>query len=481
MEKVSRILSRLMLALFALLLAAALFLGTVANYQHKSYLAALAAALVLTLLLWLADRRKLLLPRLERIGAGRLALLLAALSLMLNLLWACTHPLQPGGDYATFWGAACALAKGEALPNPSYVSLFPHIMGYAGFLSLFLRLLGCRLAVAVGLNIALSLLSGLLIFSLCLRWRGLRAAFFGGLLWALCPSGILFNTMVLSEPLYTCLLLAFLRLASGFDRRTREGRPPRLWLWILGGALAGLLLWGVNIARPIAAVLLIALAIWILLLRGKDLKDRRSWLCWGLFFALLLAVCLPLGKLWNGYLTRRIGEEPPPLPGYNIYVGFNPETGGSYSEEDMALLLEYRARTGSAVRAQECMLQEARERIGSDELSFPRLFAQKLKTFLGHDEAGAYYTQEQLPELRFSLWSLLSNVFYYAAALLALLAVWRLLLRREHSLLLLVPLYFIGLTLAQMLVEVAARYHYSLIPMLIILAGCFFGKKEEKA
>lgn len=33
----------------------------------------------------------------------------------------------------------------------------------------------------------------------------------------------------------------------------------------------------------------------------------------------------------------------------------------------------------------------------------------------------------------------------------------------------LAPLYILGLTLAQMLVEVAGRYHYSMIPMLLLL------------
>ena len=39
----------------------------------------------------------------------------------------------------------------------------------------------------------------------------------------------------------------------------------------------------------------------------------------------------------------------------------------------------------------------------------------------------------------------------------------------ERGLLLLAPLYILGLTLAQMLVEVAGRYHYSMIPMLLLL------------
>ena len=33
------------------------------------------------------------------------------------------------------------------------------------------------------------------------------------------------------------------------------------------------------------------------------------------------------------------------------------------------------------------------------------------------------------------------------------------------------PLYCVGLTLAQMLAEVSDRYHYSLLPMLVLLAA----------
>ncbi len=68
-----------------------------------------------------------------------------------------------------------------------------------------------------------------------------------------------------------------------------------------------------------------------------------------------------------------------------------------------------------------------------------------------------------------AFFSLLCNGFYYAAFLPAIggaVQVWR---SRERGLLLLAPLYILGLTLAQMLVEVAGRYHYSMIPMLLLL------------
>ena len=56
--------------------------------------------------------------------------------------------------------------------------------------------------------------------------------------------------------------------------------------------------------------------------------------------ALLLAVYLSLGQAGHRFLTGVLGEEPARVPGYNIYVGFNPDTQGSYSEEDMVTILQ---------------------------------------------------------------------------------------------------------------------------------------------
>ena len=61
--------------------------------------------------------------------------------------------------------------------------------------------------------------------------------------------------------------------------------------------------------------------------------------------------------------------------------------------------------------------------------------------------------------------------FAWLLGLLSLAGLWRLWKTREHSTALLAPLYCVGLTLAQMLAEVSDRYHYSLLPMLVLLAA----------
>ena len=109
-------------------------------------------------------------------------------------------------------------------------------------------------------------------------------------------------------------------------------------------------------------------------------------------------------------------------------------------------------------------------------MAFPRLFPAKLRSFLGNDEGGAYYLQQGYPGLYAPL-ALLCNVFYYALVPLSLLGALRLHTARRPGIAPNFCLYVIGLTLAHMLVEVAGRYHYSILPMLILLAA--FSRRGE--
>ena len=465
MEKVSRWLSAAMLIIFILLFGLGLLLG-VCRPDHLSYPAAFVGGILFLGLFVLWQRRGEVPSLWQKLGERRSLALLLALCFLLNLTWVLSFRLEPTVDFATFWSTARALAGEDVAMLKEYVALFPHILGYSAFLSLFLRLFGSGPLVAPVVNVCLTTLSGFFLFRLTRRWRGLDAAAFVLLIWALFPSKLLYNAMVLSEPWYTCLLLAFLCLVS--ETETRPCSPAAA----AGlGAVAGLLLRLVNAARPIAAVPILALLIWLLLLRKERGKEtRRRWLG---FLALLLAVYLVTGPLWTGFARRVLGEEPAPVPGYSFYVGMNMDSMGSYSEEDMALLSHYRYDfpDSSAVQAQNQMLEEARARLHDPDTRLVPLFFVKLRTFLGNDEGGAYYSLAGLSGSSYSLLALYSNVWYYALALLALWGALRLLRRGERRCALLAPLYVIGLTLAQLLVEVAARYHYSIIPMLLLLAG----------
>ena len=143
---------------------------------------------------------------------------------------------------------------------------------------------------------------------------------------------------------------------------------------------------------------------------------------------------------------------------------------GSYSDEDMETLMNYRYQ-GTALSAQEKMLEEVKTRLSSGEIDFPRLFAAKL---IGNDEGGAFYAQAELSPLAFKLSSAGSNVYYYFLVMLSLFGAAVLFRRPVFSTVYMAPLYSIGLILAHLIVEVSGRYKYSLIPMLIIVAAFAF-------
>lgn len=232
--------------------------------------------------------------------------------------------------------------------------------------------------------------------------------------------------------------------------------------------MAGILLRSINCCRPIAAIFLIAVAIWLVVLRTKELINEKFSKVWISFLIPLLCVYIVTGFLWNEYISMRLGEEPATIPGYNILVGFNSDSLGKWNQEDSDLLFYYSDQPNATARwAQEQMFKEARKRIFSGQINFSYLMKEKVKTFLGSDDACVGYNSQVLTHIREL--GLLSNSYYYAIMILSLLSIMLLWKKSGRTVAMMFPLYIIGLTLAQMLVEVAPRYHYSIIPVILLL------------
>lgn len=477
-EKISKFLIRIMLLIYIGLLGLGVFLGTFGKLESPSYILAFALALAMLALIWVFRQRLgRLLGRIRLPGPFLTGLVLSLFCLLLNLAWVLYFQIEPTVDFQTFNDTALAIARNERV-DMLYIGLFPHILGYSTFLGLMMRLLGESAMLAPVLNVVLTLISGLCIYILCLRWLELKAAAAAFFLWSICPSKLMYNAMVMSEPLYTCLILLFLLLLSlALDRKLH--RRLRLLAAIPLGLACGALLLAVNVTRPVAVILFVAFFIWALLLRGRQLKELKGWLVLAAFTLSMFGAYSYCDRQWFRWEYLHIFERTSDIPAYNIYVGLNMDSLGSYSEEDMDTLMNYRYQ-GGAVYAQEQMLEEVKERLSSGEINFPRLFAAKLAKLMGNDEGGAFYAQAELSPLAFKLSSAVSNVFYYFVVLLSLFGALRLFKKPVFSTVYLAPLYSIGLILAHLIVEVSGRYKYSLIPMLIIMAVFAFGEFETK-
>jgi len=472
MEKASVLFKRIMLVILLAVMGLTLLCVVREGLHSRSYLLALVCGGVLALCLGLLLRRPFPVPR-------RAGLWAALLCFGLNLVWVLLVRIEPFSDYAEYWDVACALAARAEIPDAWYVAMYPHILGTATFLSGLVRVFGPSVLAVTILNTILTSLSCLLLWLLARELIGEEAAFLAALLWAVTPCKLMLGSLVFSEPLYTLLILLFLLLVARLDKKWRaDGKNPLSAL--LWGLLLGIVLLAINIIRPIAAILLIALFLWLLLLRGDDLKSGRLWTRWGLALLALLCIYSFGGRLWTAHVESVLGQEVASVPWYNIYVGLNGETDGRYTDEDMDLLTSYLKQGQSADEAQRSMIPHIRARLAAG-INYPRLLAAKLLAFLGNDELGGYTYRFTRPEGFVKLCMVICNIFYYGVFLAGIRGLWLELCRRELSAGLLLPLFFLGLTLAHMLVEVANRYHYSLIPILLIFAASgFIGEKRSK-
>lgn len=461
LSRFSSYMLRAMLALFLLISGASLILGAT---QDRDHMLCLGYAVVALPILWVC--LPAVLAGLTRLGKIKSILFLSGLCLMVKLTWVLAVRVPISGDYAVFWGYANSLSTQATISGGRYLALFPHIFGYSQFLSFFIRLFGSSEWIPPIVNVLLTVCSGCLLFSLCLSWLSLREAISAYLFWIACPSQTIYNSLVLSEPFYTTLLLAYLLLIT----KVMHGRYRRsgLYAGLLAGIGGGILLRLIQGARPIASIWIIAVILWVSVLNpALFCKRDKAKICLS-FVGVSLLIYLLSGPLWNQLITNRIGEVPSTTPGYSVLVGFNESSLGRWNLADSQQLMAYSSQPGSTAQwVQEQMLSDALGRISSGSIDYVHLFTQKLRIFLGSDDSCVSYS---VSVLRHTGWfSKLCNSFYYLCVLCAVMGANWLCRERNHSTYAMVPLYVIGLTLAQMAVEVAGRYHYSIIPMLILM------------
>jgi len=394
----------------------------------------------------------------------RTIILLLSICTLVKLAWVLIFRTEPESDYLMFYDTAIQLSESWQITN-SYVALFPHIMGYATFLSLFYKVFGADLLVAPIINVLLSVASMYFIYYIASRLFGNRAGIIASILWIFLPSQTIYNTMVLSEPYYTTLILAFFTvLIKVFDNLKTSG-----WIRILLLAFASCVLLAlINASRPLSAILIIALVISLIInVRGADINTLIK-KC--VFIAVSVLLFIISTNINSYYCSSRLGQDIAETTGYSVYVGFNESSSGAWNIEDSsALQTAVSDQNGNAKLAQEQMMETAKSRIFEGDINFPRLFFDKIQILWAYDSMAYYYSDIEGHDT-FIVSS--SNAYFYFMVIFSIVGLISAIRRGDTSLVLMLVLYVLGLTAAHMLVEVAPRYHYSaIVPILILSAA----------
>lgn len=473
-EKLAVAASRFIFGLY-LFLAAVIFWGVFiapSSYTQQLYdtlLFLILGVLSILGLIALYKRCTIITDFLKRVPEGVVVLTLAILCVTVKLIWVLTVRIDPRVDYYTFYHAAEQLSGNFTIPDqgylPNYLALFPHIFGYASFLSAFFAVFGASPMVASLVNVILTLFSMLFLYYICKKLVSTLAAVVASAIWIFFPSQTIYNMFVLSEPYYTMLLLFATALAVYMQDKTGKMSYCR---WILLSVAVGIALGIANTARPVSAIVVIALFIWVLLVKPID-TPKKFHIQNAVFILVICLVVVLTGSINDAVFALRIGKEPAAYPGYNILVGFNQNSNGRWNQGDSDLLTHYMGLFETASEVQQQMWGEAIQRITSGDIRFAELFYNKHLILWGSDSAAVGYASETIG--RPFLMRVLSDSYYFVIVFFGAIGAAIAFIKKVKSMVCVVALYFIGLTLAHMLVEVAGRYHYSGIPDFIVMAA----------
>jgi hypothetical protein len=413
---------------------------------------------------------------LEKRNEKRVVFGLLFVCFIVKFIWIYSFRIQPYGDYRTFYDSAVALSDSFQI-HSRYIALFPHIFGYSTFLSIFLKIFGTSYMIAPILNVCLSTISMGLIFFISKNIGGLKTAITSSILWIVFPSQTIFNMFVLSEPLYSTILLLIWAFTIAINKKLQSINIKKILFYSVVLALLFALM---NMSRPIAAIPLIALAVWLFIVDTQHLDNKKIFIKKAVHIVTVILCYFIFTSAINQFISVRVGEKVATAPGYNMYVGFNMKSYGQWNEEDSVLLYSYSDKPGwTADQVQKQMLTDAKKRVESGKINFLNLFFHKLLIFLGNDSAAAVmYGGSVLGHV--GRYTIISNVYYYFLIVASLLEVGASFLNRNKSYVFFICLYPIGLTLAQMLVEVAGRYHYSATIAIVIMAACGISRISKK-
>lgn len=285
----------------------------------------------------------------EHLRNWQVALLFFFAAALLPLPLVFCSNIQPRWDFDTYYKLADALSQGGVLIS-DYVAAFPHTIGFPAVLSVLFNLFGTSVLAAQLAGVFFSALSVSLVYIAGLRIVGRRYGFWAAALWLLMPSRILYTLLICTENLFNAWAILTVLLFIRAVQARRRGAA----LLLFGSAGIGFSI--LSAVRPNGLILLFACILVYWIFTPKD--DR---LHAGRVPAMKAACCFSAVALFfltsffiNQAIEVKIGREVASTRiGWNLYVGMNGQSNGTWNQEDSELFSALLSEKGpeSAQRA----------------------------------------------------------------------------------------------------------------------------------
>jgi len=256
-------------------------------------------------------------------------------------------------------------------------------------------------------------------------------------------------------------------------------------------AALGILIALTAAVRPLSEILLVAVILCVLPCTVRFDKNEKLLngrisraLCQGWFRALAILICFSISNtLLSLAISNAIDYK---LPGgsvsfgYNFMVGVNIDAKGAWNQQDADFFANEFATTNSAEAAHRASVGVALGRVRDDPVGVLNLAMEKFTFLWENDDYAASWTTLFLgqqgnltPERQsiinyFTVWN---DAAYLTCIFLSAVLGFRLVRRRFVSPVQCMILVFVGTVLLHMILESQNRYHYFVLPILMILAA----------
>ena len=280
--------------------------------------------------------------------------------------------------------------------------------------------------------------------------------------------GSIANTSVLTNQHLATLLfyIAILLLISNINRTFK---------WILVGVCIGL----GNMIRPEGSIVILAILLFVVFKNITDIKEVGKSL---LEFGGILIIVVMVSQLFS-FVFMNSGISKYPLsnrePLWKFSCGLNPNSKGTYNDEDLEYL--YNAEL-SGVSRNEAHMTLIRERLSNpSQLVITMAYKYVNMWALNDTSLQLSFTDNVDKPIIYDMTIKLEKIQYIIIVVLYMIGIFKIIRNKEgfsnnHIYLII----FLGYLLVHLLIEVQPRYRYFALPILFIIASYSISEKKLK-